>query len=170
MAQSESAGREVSQLQLRLERIYLKDASFESPSTPAVFTQQWQPNFQLDLNTRTEGIGENRVEVVLMATLKADLPELADGPRTAFIAEVQQAGLFTVEGGDDASRRMALGIACPTMLFPYVRATMDDIVVKGGFPAVQLAPVNFEALYRQAEARAAQEQAGAGGDGQDVTH
>lgn len=156
----------MSQLQLRLERIYLKDTSFESPSTPAIFTQQWQPNFQLDLNTRTEGFGDDRVEVVLMATLKADLPELAEGPKTAFIAEVQQAGLFALEGGDDASRRMALGIACPTMLFPYVRATMDDLVVRGGFPAVQLAPVNFEALFRQAEQRAKEQS----GDSSGVTH
>ncbi len=166
MAQSESAGGQMSNLQLRLERLYLKDVSFESPSTPGIFTQQWKPSFQLDLNTRTEGVGEDRVEVVLMATLKADLPEVTEGSRTAFIAEVQQAGFFTVEGGDDASRRLALGIACPTMLFPYVRAVMDDLVVRGGFPAVQLAPVNFEALYQQAE----QQRVEQAGSGSDVTH
>lgn len=160
----------MSQLQLRLDRLYLKDLSFESPSTPGVFTQQWKPSFQLDLNTRTETIAENRVEVVLMATLTAELPELTEGSRTAFIAEVQQAGFFTIEGGDEASRRMALGIACPNMLFPYVRAAMDDVVVKGGFPAVQLAPVNFEGLYQQAEQQRLQ-QAGAQSDGSaDVTH
>lgn len=158
----------MSQLQLRLDRLYLKDLSFESPSTPAVFTQQWKPSFQLDLNTRTESIGADRVEVVLMATLKAELPEVTEGSRTAFIAEVQQAGFFTIEGGDDASRRMALGIACPNMLFPYVRAVMDDVVVRGGFPAVQLAPVNFEALFQQAEQQRAA-QAGAEQD-PNVTH
>lgn len=160
----------MSQLQLRLDRLYLKDVSFESPSTPSVFSQQWKPSFQLDLNTRTETIGENRVEVVLMATLQAELPEVAEGSKTAFIVEVQQAGFFTVEGGDDESRRMALGIACPNMLFPYIRAAIDDLVVRGGFPAVQLAPVNFEGLYQQAEQQRLQQAGGQQDGASDVTH
>ncbi|MFK7916072.1 MAG: protein-export chaperone SecB, partial [Pseudomonadales bacterium] len=105
-----------------------------------------------------------------MATLQADLPELAEGSKTAFIVEVQQAGFFTVEGGDDESRRMALGIACPNMLFPYIRAAIDDLVVRGGFPAVQLAPVNFEGLYQQAEQQRLQQAGGQDGDSADVTH
>ena len=157
----------MSQLQLRLDRLYLKDVSFESPATPAVFSRQWQPSFQLDLNTRTETVADNQIEVVLMATLKADLP---DNAGTAFIVEVQQAGFFSVEGGDEASRRMALGIACPNMLFPYVRAAIDDLVVRGGFPAVQLAPVNFEGLYQQAEQKRLQQAGTQQGGPTDVTH
>ena len=141
----------MSNLQLRLERLYLKDSSFEAPGAPAVFTQQWNPNFQVDINSTVNVLSENRVEVVLMATIDAKLPELKEGTQTAFIVEVQQAGVFFIEGGDEELRRRALGTACPNMLFPYVRAAIDDLVVRGSFPAIQLAPVNFDAVFQQAE-------------------
>jgi preprotein translocase subunit SecB len=141
----------MSNLQLRLERLYLKDSSFEAPGAPAVFTQQWNPNFQVDINSTVNALSDNRVEVVLMATINAKLPELKEGSQTAFIVEVQQAGVFFIEGGDEENRRRALGTACPNMLFPYVRAAIDDLVVRGSFPAIQLAPVNFDAVFQQAE-------------------
>lgn len=141
----------MSNLQLRLERLYLKDSSFEAPGAPAVFTQQWNPNFQVDINSTVNVLSENRVEVVLMATINAKLPELKEGSQTAFIVEVQQAGVFFIDGGDEEVRRRALGTACPNMLFPYVRAAIDDLVVRGSFPAIQLAPVNFDAVFQQAE-------------------
>ncbi len=141
-AQPDTAG----QGQVLLERLYLKDASFESPRSPAVFSEPWQPEFQLDINTRTDHLAEERFEVVLSATLRAK----ADGGRVAYIVEVQQAGVFQVSGLEPESRQRVLGTLCPGTLFPYVRETVDSLVVKGGFPAVHLAPVNFEALYAEA--------------------
>lgn len=135
--------------QLRLERIYLKDASFESPRSPAVFGEGWKPEFNLDVNTRTARLGEERFEVVLSATLKATGEE----SRTAYIAEVQQAGVFMVTGLTDERLQQVLGTVCPTTLFPYLRETVDNLVVKGGFPAVHLAPVNFDSLYAEAMRR-----------------
>lgn len=132
--------------QILLERIYLKDVSFESPRSPAVFAEAWKPEFQLDINTRTTGLGQDRFEVVLSATLKA----AAEGEKTAYIVEVQQAGVFHVAGLADGDRQRVLGTLCPGTLFPYVRETVDNLVVKGGFPAVHLAPVNFEALFAEA--------------------
>ncbi|MFW6092928.1 MAG: protein-export chaperone SecB [Pseudomonadota bacterium] len=132
--------------QVMLERLYLKDASFESPQSPSVFTEAWKPEFNLDINTRTSSLGDDRYEVVLSATLRAKLDE----ERVAYIAEIQQAGIFRVSGLESAQRNRVLGVLCPSTLFPYVRETVDSVVVKGGFPAVHLAPVNFEALYAQA--------------------
>ncbi len=135
--------------QLRLERIYLKDASFESPRSPAVFGEPWKPEFSLDVNTRTARLGEERFEVVLAATLKAT----GDENRTTYIAEIQQAGVFLVTGLTDERLQQVLATVCPATLFPYVRETVDNLVVKGGFPAVHLAPVNFDALFAEAVRR-----------------
>ena len=135
--------------QVRVERLYLKDASFESPRSPEVFTQQWQPQMQLDINSQANGVGDNLFEVVLTVTLRAK----QDGAKTAFIIEVQQAGIFRIEGAAAELRQQVLGTICPSTLFPYVRETVDSLAVRGGFPAVHLAPVNFEALYAEALAR-----------------
>lgn len=132
--------------QILLERLYLKDASFESPRSPVTFTEPWKPEFHLDINTRTTGLGQDRFEVVLSATLRAN----GEGGKAAYIAEIQQAGVFQVAGLPDFERNRVLGTLCPGTLFPYVRETVDNLVVKGGFPAVHLAPVNFEALYAEA--------------------
>ena len=132
--------------QLSIERIYLKDASFESPGAPVIFTEQFRPEYQVDINPRVNSLGDNRHEVVLTATVTATRPE----DRTAYIAEVHQAGIFQVTGVEAAALQQVLGIACPTTLFPYLRETLDTMVVKGSFPPLQLAPVNFEMLYAQA--------------------
>jgi preprotein translocase subunit SecB len=132
--------------QLMLERLYLKDASFESPRAPAVFSEAWKPEFNLDINTRTTSLGDQRFEVVLRATLKAT----SEGGGTGYIVEVQQAGIFRVLNLENNDLRRALGTLCPATLFPYVRESVDNLVVKGGFHAVQLAPVNFDALFEEA--------------------
>ena len=142
--------------QVRLERIYTKDISFESPNSPDVFRQQWKPEVQLDIHTSTSVVLEDRYEVVLTVTLKAKLPE----DLTAFIVEVQQAGVFFVEGLEEAARRQAMATVCPNVLFPYVREAVDGLVVKGGFPAMHLAPVNFDALFAEAERRRLEQEAG----------
>lgn len=129
-----------------LERLYLKDASFESPHSPDVFGEAWTPEFQLDIDTGINPLGQDRFEVVLSVTLRAR----TEGSRTAYIAEIQQAGVFQVTGLDVPACQRVLGTLCPGTLFPYVRETVDSLVVKGGFPAPHLAPVNFEALYAEA--------------------
>ncbi|GAB3368945.1 protein-export chaperone SecB [Spongiibacter taiwanensis] len=141
------------QAKFALKRIYTKDASFEAPNSPVTFTKAWQPKMHVDLNTRSRQVSEGNFEVVLTVTVTAKLEE-----ETAYLVEVHQAGLFLAEGVEGEQMRQILGIACPNMLFPYVREAIDSAVVKGGFPAVALQPVNFEALYRQAEAEAANKQ------------
>ena len=156
MAESESSGREGLTGQVRLERIYLKDASWESPRSPQVFGEQWQPELQVDINSRVNRVDETRHEVVLSITIKAKL----DNSRTAFIVEVQQAGVFALEGLEGALLQQVLGTVCPTTLFPYAREVVDSLCVKGGFPALHLAPVNFDALYAEAITKHQQQQAG----------
>ena len=162
--------------QVLLERLYLKDASFESPRSPEVFRDRWQPEFQLEINTRSSGLGEDRFEVVLSATLRAQTGGVRDpaggpeggpeggndaaGAKTAYIVEIQHAGVFHVSGLADTARQRVLGTLCPGTLFPYVRETVDSLVVKGGFPAVHLAPVNFEAIYADALRKQADAAAG----------
>ncbi len=140
-----------------LQRLYIKDSSFESPSSPVVFTKTWKPKIQVDLNTRSQAVAEKNFEVTLTVTVTA---KLEDGDDTAFLVEVQQGGLFLVDGIEGEQLRQLLGIACPNMLFPYLREAVDSLVVKGGFPALALQPVNFEALYRQAQQEAAQKASG----------
>jgi len=142
------------QQQFAVQRLYVKDVSFEAPQGAAVFTKQWQPEVQVDLNTKNSKIADDQFEVVLTVTITAKL----DG-EVAFLIEAQQAGLFMVQGLDDNQLRQALGIMAPNLLFPYVREVIDNMAIKGGFPAIGLQPVNFEALFVQAQQQAAQQQA-----------
>ena len=132
--------------QVRLQRIYLKDASFESPRSPSVFLEAWKPELQVDINTRAEAIGDDLFEVILTVTVRAKL----ERGKTAFIVEVEQAGIFQVEGVEPTLIKRILATICPNTIFPYVRETIDSICVRGGFPAIQLAPVNFDALFEDA--------------------
>ena len=131
--------------QVRLERLYLKDASFESPATPAIFAEKWEPQINLEINNRSQRTGDNLYEVVLTVTVTAKL-----GETTAFIAEIQQAALFGLTGLPEEMIHRAIGTVCPNTIFPYVREAIDSLVVRGGFPALHLAPVNFDAAYAQA--------------------
>ena len=136
---------------IQVERVYLKDLSFESPLAPGVFRGEWKPDVQLDINTRAQRLDGNRFEIVLTATLSAKLPGDDGGePRTGLIVEVQQAGVFLIEGAEGPALQQLLAMACPDILFPYVRETVDNVVVKGTFPPFMLAPVDFAALYREA--------------------
>jgi preprotein translocase subunit SecB len=158
-AQAQGATNEQPQQQFVMQRIYAKDLSFESPATPNVFRQQWQPKVNVDLNTKSNKIDESgNFEVVLTVTITAKLEE-----ETAFLVEVQQAGIFTITGFEGEDLRRILGTTAPNILFPYARENIDAMAVKGGFPAVMLAPVNFDALYQQALAQA-QAQAAAGSE------
>ena len=129
-----------------IERVYIRDLSFESPRSPDVFREQWQPNIQLEINTRANNLGEERYEVILMVTAHA---KNAAG-QTMMIVEVQQGGIFRIKGLPDDRLRRLLATQCPGILFPYIRESVDSLVVKGGFPALQLAPVSFESMFEEA--------------------
>ena len=130
--------------QFSLQRIYVRDLSFEAPKRPAIFRQQWEPSVALDLNTRQKPLEGDFFEVVLTLSVTVKNAE-----EVAFIAEVQQAGIFLIKNLDQASMSHTLGAFCPNLLFPYARETLDSLVVRGSFPALMLAPVNFDALYAQ---------------------
>jgi len=151
MAEEQAAGsQEQTQQQFALQRIYTKDISLESPAAPAVFKKQWQPQVNVDLGTKSERIDEGgNYEVVLTITITAKV----EG-ETAFLIEVQQAGIFFITGfGADDLRRI-VATAAPNILFPYARECIDNLCVKSGFPPVMLAPINFDAMYQQALAQA----------------
>ncbi len=130
--------------QFSLQRIFVKDLSFEAPKSPEIFREDWSPQVEMDLNTRQRSLEGDFHEVVLTITVTV---KTAD--EVAFIVEVQQAGIFLIQGLDEASKGHALGAFCPGLLFPYARETIDSLVVRGSFPALMLAPVNFDALYAQ---------------------
>ncbi len=139
--------------EVRLEHIYLEDASFESPLAPEVFAEPLEPRIQVDFNATTKSLGGARYRVVLATRIEGRIRE----HETAFIIEVQQAGIFAIEGFDTARMRQILGTFCLTTLFPYVRESIDSLALKGGFPALRLTPINFDALYAQGVLRAEQE-------------
>ena len=140
--------------QFALQRLYVKDLSFESPQSPSVFTKQWQPKVKVDLNTKSDKIDEDLFEVVVTVTITTTVED-----ETAFLVEVQQAGLFLIKGLEGEQLRQVLAIMCPNLLFPYAREAVDNLVIKGSFPPVALQPVNFEALYAQAVKQAQEQQA-----------
>jgi preprotein translocase subunit SecB len=143
--------------QFILQRVFLKDLSFESPSAPGIFRKEYQPSVNVDLRTRSTAIDSENYEVNLTITVTATVAE-----ETAFLVEVQQAGVFLIRGLEGENLRRVLGIFCPNMLFPYAREVIDNTLVKGTFPALMMAQVNFEGLYLQALQKA-QEQAAAAG-------
>lgn len=131
--------------QFAIQRVYLKDASFETPAGLDAFTRKWEPKVQLDVNTRSEKVGDHSYEVVLNVTLTA-----AQEEQTLLLIEVQQAGIFSCKGMEEAQLRQILSTRAPEILFPYMRETVDALAVRGSFPAFMLAPMNFDALYQQA--------------------
>jgi preprotein translocase subunit SecB len=143
------------QATFQIEKIYVKDLSLEIPNAPQIFAQQAQPQLEVRLDTAAAPFSEGYFEASVSATVTAKA-----GDKTVFLAEAVQAGIFQVRNIQPDDLKPLLGIACPTILFPYLRETISDLVMRGGFPPVLLAPVSFEALYMQ---RLQQEQAGAPG-------
>jgi preprotein translocase subunit SecB len=130
--------------QFNIERIYVKDISFESPNTPHTFVEEWKPEVNLNLETKSNRIQDNMHEVVLSITAT-----VTTSKKTAFLIEVHQAGVFMINGFSSDQLHHMLGSFCPNILFPYAREVISDMVVRGGFPQLILAPVNFDALYTQ---------------------
>jgi len=139
--------------QFIIERIYVKDISFESPNSPTVFTENWEPETNLQLTTTTTNLGEDHYEVVLQLTVTVKGKE-----KTAFLVEVNQAGTFMVKGYAPDQLNHLLASYCPSQLFPYAREVVANLVSKGSFPEMHLSPINFDALYAQ---RLQEEQANA---------
>ena len=149
--------------QLRITKIYVKDISVETPNSPSVFMNQMQSQPQVDfrINTNAATIQENLHEVVLGVTVTVKM-----GDTTAFLVEVQQAGLFQVSGFSNQQLHYMLGSYCPNLLFPFAREAVSDLVTRGGFPPLLLEPVNFDALYAQQVQRLRQQQEQQQGEGQ----
>lgn len=145
--------------QIAIQKIYVKDFSFESPHTPDVFAKQdWSPKTNLNLRSSHTTAAENSHEVVLTITIEAK-----DDDQTYFLVELQQAGLFHVSGYNEEEFKAIVGSYCPNILFPYARETVATVVAKGGFPEFLLQPINFDALYQQGMAQAQAQAAGEAG-------
>lgn len=131
--------------QLGIQRLYIKDLSFESPQGPGSLSGAGQANVEQDLGVGVRRLDENSYEVILKLTIT-----LREGDSTRYLIELEQAGQFLASGLDDNTLGQVLNIHCPTMLFPYAREAVDSLLTRGGFPPLLLPPVNFEAFYRQA--------------------
>lgn len=144
------------QAQFTIQKIYIKDVSFEVPNSPQIFNEPGQPQLELNLNQKVARVADGGLfEVVLAVTVTCKLAE-----KTVYLAEVQQAGLFTLSGFDDRTLDMMLGTYCPNVLFPYVRQAVGDLIANGGFPPFYLQPINFEALYAEGLRRRAEQAQG----------
>ena len=131
--------------QFAIQKIYLKDVSFESPNSPQAFTNtEWQPQINVKINSSNQAISDDTYEVILDITVTAKHEE-----KTAFLAEIKQAGIFTISGFPEENLGGMVGAFCPETLFPFAREAISELVSKGGFPQLLLAPVNFNALYTQ---------------------
>lgn len=151
--------------QFAIQKIYLKDVSFESPNSPQVFTDgDWQPQINVQINSSSQTVAEGVYEVVVDITVTAKKDE-----KTAFLVEVKQAGIFAISGFSEENLGGMIGAFCPEALFPYAREAVSELVAKGGFPQLLLAPVNFNALYTQQLQQKAAEQSG-GDTGEETAH
>ena len=133
------------QKQLVLQKIYVKDLSFESPKAPMVFTTNVQPQTQVNIRSGSADVAPNTMEVTLTLTIEAK-----DKDATLFLAEVAQSGIFFIEGYTPEEKAVLLGSFCPATLYPFAREAIADLVTRGGFPQLLLQPINFDALYQQA--------------------
>ena len=139
-----------------VEKIYVKDVSFEVPGAPGIFSENVQPELQLNLNQSVMRLNENAFEVVLAVTLTCKV-----GDKAAYVAEVKQAGVFGIAGLEPQMVDGLLGTQCPNILFPYIRQLLSDLIQAGGFPPFFLQPINFDGLYAETlRQRAAQAEGG----------
>lgn len=135
-----------------LQRVYLKDASFESPLAPAVFKGEWKPSLNVNIATRARLLEGDLHEVVLTVTVEAKQDD-----KVAFLVELQQAGIFVISGFSVEEQQQIAGILCPQNLFPFAREEIANLTMKGGFPQILLQPINFERIYQQGNQPAAGE-------------
>ena len=140
------------QPRFNVQRIYLKDASFEAPETPETFRRPYSPQVNFSINSRSKKVEDSVYEVVLRMTV-----DVKQDDKTVFLVEVQQAGIFEIAGMEEDRMEQVLSITCPNILFPYGREAVDSMATKASFPALMLAPINFEAVYMQAKRNQAEQ-------------
>ena len=162
--QSESnqsgATSDTQQGQFGIQKVYIKDVSFETPNSPAIFQQEWEPSVNMDIANSAQPLAEDVYEVTLSVTVTVSSNE-----KTIYLVEVQQAGIFHISGFPNDTVKRMLATVCPNILFPFGREMVADLVTRGGFPQLLLAPVNFDALYVQHQQQV-QEQAQAQSQGE----
>lgn len=140
--------------QFAIQKVYLKDVSFESPNSPQAFTEgEWKPQVNVQINSSNKAIADDTYEVVLSITVTAK-----QNDKTAFLVEIKQAGIYSIAGFAAENLAGMLGAYCPESLFPYAREAVSELITKGGFPQLLLAPVNFNALYTQQLQQAEQQE------------
>lgn len=144
-----------------IQRLYIKDLSLETPNSPQIFLEEWQPELNLDLETKAEKLDDETHEVILRVTVTVKIKD-----KVAFLVEVKQAGIFTIKDFPADQERPMLGSFCPTVLYPYAREVVTDAVIKAGFPQLYLAPVNFDALLSEHDRQVAEQ----GGDDNGSMH
>lgn len=142
MSEQKNSEQNSPEVNFQIQRIYTKDMSFEAPKAPQIFQKEWKPEVKLDIDTSSNALNDGVFEVLLRLTLTATL-----GEDTAFLCEVQQAGIFAISGLEEVQMAQCLGAYCPNILFPYARESITNLVTRGTFPQVNLAPVNFDALF-----------------------
>ena len=145
-AQTADSGAPVFQIQ----RMYLKDLSLEQPNAPQILLEQQQPQVDINLTLSAENVTDGIYEVCVTATVNTKV-----GDKTLFLVEAKQAGIFEIRNLPEDQMGAILGIACPQIVYPYLRGNVADIIQRGGFPPVHLAEINFQAMYEQQQAQAA---------------
>jgi len=141
---TEAGAEEVKQGEFAPQKIYIKDLSFETPHSPEIFTEEWKPAVNMNLGSEARPLGEKLYEVVLTVTVTVTMEE-----KTAYLVEAHQAGIFHIDGFPEEIVGRMVATVCPNILFPFAREHVADLITRGGFPQLLLAPVNFEALYQQ---------------------
>ena len=136
----------------QIQRVYLKDLSLEQPNSPAILLEQQQPTVDIQLGVEAQNVTEGIFEITVSATVQTKIDD-----RTVFLVEAKQAGIFEIRNLPDDQMGPILGIACPQIVYPYLRGNVADVVQRGGFPPVHLAEINFQAMYEQQQAQAAGE-------------
>ena len=155
MTEQTNTEQQGSEAQFMIQRIYVKNLSFETTNTPDIFQQKWEPELSLDLNTQNTKLDEGVYEVALTVTAT-----VKNHGTTAFLVEVQQGGIFTIQGPAPEQLDHLLGSFCPSILFPYAREAITSEVIRGSFPQLVLAPINFDALYMHQQEEKKQADAG----------
>ncbi|WP_221074989.1 protein-export chaperone SecB [Agarivorans aestuarii] len=156
---AEAATTEAPQVEFAIQRIYTKDISFETPNSPQIFQQEWKPEVKVDLDTTSNKLADSVFEVVLTLTVTAKV-----GEQTAFLCEVHQGGIFTLGNMPEPQLAHAINAYCPNILFPYAREAVSNLVNRGSFPQINLAPVNFDALFANYVQQQAEQQQAAKAD------
>lgn len=154
VAAGPAAGAAEQTQRFEIQKIYVKNLSFETPNSPQVFREQWQPSVHLDLANAAQDLGDDLYEVTLTITTT-----VSAGEKTIYLVEVQQSGIFLMTGFSQEERGRAAATVCPNILFPFARELVSDLATRAGFPQMLLAPMNFESLYLQAQQQAAAKQA-----------